>query len=157
MSQQVKELFKTHLLKEEEEVFRDRSLPEPSESDFPENTEGDFEAGLEVGSDPAEFDTDDLGFDPEQIREDNFAAVYQKVDKIDEMIKDLVDPKVEGNLTNLLSQHDRADSVGNGVIHKLEKPIQKASIALSEVKIILDQIASMEATLKRRIEALESK
>lgn len=149
MSQQVEDLFKAYLLKEEEDVFRDRS--------FPEEEEGDFEQGLDVDSEASDFDTDGIGFDPEAVSVDNFVKVYDKVDKIEEMISGLVDPKVDGNLTQLLSQNDRADSMGNGVIQKLEKPIQKASLALSEIKIILDQLASMEATLKRRIDSLDAK
>lgn len=150
MSEHIKDLFLKHLLNEEEDVFRDRSFPE-------ENETSDFEAGLDTDSVASDFGTDDLGFDPSAVVEQNFADVYAKVDKIDDMIKDLVDPKKENNLTTLLSKHDRADSIGDGLIQKLQRPIQKASLALSEVKIILDQIASSEESLQKRVDSLKAK
>jgi hypothetical protein len=150
MSDIIKDLFTKHLLNEEEDVFRDRSFPE-------ENEATDFEAGLDTDGVASDFETDDLGFDPAAVVEDNFAEVYAKVDKIEDMIQDLVDPKKDGNLTSLLSKHDRSDSIGDGLIQKLQRPIQKASLALAEVKIVLDQIASSEESLQKRVDSLKSK
>lgn len=160
MSQIIKDLFKETLLKEAEgDVFRSRDIGErePASDSFPEDEDGSFESGLEPEGDPTEFETEGLGFDPTQVDEDNFAEAYERVEQIDQMIKDLVDPKIDNNLTRVLSKYDRADSIGNGVVQQLKKPIVKASLALSEVKIILNQIASMEDSLKKRVEAIQAK
>lgn len=160
MSKHIKELFHKHLVTEREGVLRDRSVrrPEPAEFNFPDGDEAAaFDAGLDNDSVASDFDTDDIGFNPTEVAQDNFEAVYDKVEQIDTMIKDLVDPKKDDNLTKLLSLQDRADSIGDGLVRKLQRPIEKASLALSEVKIILDQIASSEASLQKRVDALKSK
>lgn len=151
MSNPLEQLFHTYLLKEAEgdSVYRDR--------DFPEAQGSEFESGLDTGTDPTEYDTDDLGFDATEVAVDTFSEVYSKVSKIEDMMRDLVDPKVGKNLTQQLADVERKDSIGNGLLQKLEKPILKAVDALGSIKNQLDQIASMEPALKRRIEALESK
>ena len=150
MDNKVNDLFSFYLTEDDaNSVFRDRK--------FPEGDGGEFESSLDRDTDGSDFETDGLGFDATETQLDNFAEVYGKVTMLDNTINDLVDPENESNLTRLLAVYDRPDSVGNGLSDKLTKPISNAAKALSEVKITLNQIASAEPALKRKIAALKSR
>ena len=151
----IKKLFRDILLEQDDELFPDRNKRVDRNTSFPEDDKESFNSGLDLDSDPSEFDTDGLGFDAIKASEDNFAEVYQKVYDIDRMVKSLIDPTNEKNLSKLLSIHDRSDSIGNGLVDQLKRPILKASNSLTEVKNMLDQTASLEPSLKRKIDALK--
>jgi len=150
MSKFIKELFTKQLLSEEDGVYRDRSRR------FPDSSESDFDGGLDDGTDSSEYGTEGLGFDVSETEEKNFATVYAKVDQIESMMKELVDPKNQENLTRQLANFDRNDSIGKGLLDKLSRPILKSVDSLGSVKNMLDQVASAEPSLQRKIDAITS-
>lgn len=155
MSDKVRSLFTQHLLTERDAVLRNRRIPE--EPAFVDDGEEAFEDSLDQGTDPSEFDTEGLGFDEKGTAEDNFVEVYEKVSNIERFYEDMIDPKNPRNLTRLLAQGDRNDSILNGVIQKLERPILKAVQSAQEVKAVLDGVASREESLRKKIEQLSAK
>ena len=155
MSNKVKGLFSQHLLNERDDtVFKDREQTNGPPEDI-ESGEG-FEDTLDQGSDPSDFEVEDLGFDESEVASDNFAQIYQKVDTITKFYSELLDPSNENNLTRLLAIGDRNDSITNGALQKLQKPILNTAKASQEIKAVLDQIASAEPSLRKKVEAMKA-
>lgn len=156
MSDKIKGLFNKHLLNEaDDDVFRDRRTPS---FDSPPNDDGggSFEGSLDPDTDPNDFDVDGLGFDEDEVAADNFAEIYQKTNMINDFYNELVGPDNDQNLTRLLALGDRNDSVANGLLQQLKKPVLNMAKAAGEVKAVLDQVAASEPALRKKIKALNS-
>lgn len=154
MSNKVKGLFSQHLLNEEDSsVFKNREKVGP-----PSDIKGDegFEDTLDQGTDPADFEVEDLGFDEKDEMEKIILDIYKKNEMFNDFYEELVGPNNENNLTRLLALSDRSDSIANGTLQKLQKPILNGVKATQEIKAVLDQMASAEPSLRKKVEALNT-
>ena len=166
----IQSLFKKQLLSEDFDTdmdtdpqddapqFGDMGDDKSSEfDDFPSSDTDSFEDGLDPDTNPRDFDTEGLGFDAEATDVENFSEVYNKVFEIKDLMASLIDPSNPENLTRLLANFDRKDSIGEGLLQKLVQPIRKATDSLASVTNQLDIIASSEEALARKIEGIQNK
>jgi hypothetical protein len=154
MSNKVKSLFSQHLLSERDDsVFKDRERGGPPEDMG--SGEG-FEDSLDPDSTPSDFEIEDLGFDESDEMEKIILNIYKKNEMFSKFYEELVGPNNESNLTRLLALSDRSDSIANGALQQLKKPILNGVKATQEIKAVLDQMASAEPSLRKKVEALNA-
>ena len=141
MSARVDRMFEKVLLREmdEDDVFRTRA--------------GDFEAGLDAESNPEDFEVDGLGFDATAKQEDDFINAYEKVQTLQNIIAELIDPDVN-SLLKILSELDRNDSIAKGAVERVNRDAKKISDSASSIIHELMSIASREVSLSRKIKAI---
>jgi len=132
------------ILQEDEGIFRDR------------NSREDFGSTLDDETNAGDFDTEGLGFDPTEKQEDDFLDVYVKVVGYEGTISDLIDPD-SGSLLQALSKMDRSDSIAKGAVDRVRRDAKKVSDSLSSIINEMKIIASMEESLRRKVEALNQK
>jgi len=140
----IKDKFIEILLEDENDVFRDRDARE------------DFRSTLDDETDAGDFETEGLGFNPTEKQEDDFLEVYAKVVGYEETISDLIDPD-SGSLLQALSKMDRNDSIAKGAVDRVRRDAKKVSDSLSSIINEMKIIASMEESLRRKVEALNNK
>jgi len=140
------ESFRLHEA-EGDDIFRSRTRSDQES----------FESGLDGETSASKYDTEDLGFDPTESQEDRFAEAYGKVEGLNQTIEDLISPDSgSGSLLKLLAEIDKSDSIAKGAADKVRKDAKKASDALSSIINELKTIASMEPSLRRKLESLKS-
>lgn len=140
----IKERFLKVLQEDESDIFRDRI---PSD---------DFDSTLDDDTNSSDFDTEGLGFDPTETQENQFVDVYEKVVGYEETISDLIDPD-SGSLLQALSRMDRNDSIAKGAVDRVRRDAKKVSDSLSSIINEMKIIASMEESLRRKVESLNQK
>jgi hypothetical protein len=114
-----------------------------------------FEDSLEKDTNPDDFKRDGLGFDPTESQADAFQAVLEYVDKANEMVQELNNPRSDKSLNRFLAHADREGSPMRGLSQKLASQIEKAANALDIVKNSLASVAAREPALRREADKLK--
>ena len=140
----IQERFLKVLQEEDGDVFRDRDSGDAFRSTLDDETQS------------GDFDTEGLGFDPTEKQENEFLDIYSKVINYEQTISDLIDPD-SGSLLQALSRMDRNDSIAKGAVDRVRKDAKKVSDSLSSIINEMKIIASMEESLRRKVEALNQR
>lgn len=148
MSRINKMFLESFQINEEEgdDIFRDRTQSDRQA----------YEGGMDRDTNPEDFETDDIGFDANSQQEEEFVKAFSKVDMLERTIEELISPDDgQGSLLKILAQLDRNDSIAKGVADRVRRDAKKASDSLSAIANELKTVASMEPSLRRKLESLQ--
>lgn len=102
-----------------------------------------------------EFETDGLPIDLEQEELDAALELDNELDKINNMLDDLIDSKNPNSLIKVLSRIDKTQSIAKGLSDKLTKEIVKASNNMSIVKNEINAVLGREDVLQKKLDKLK--
>ncbi len=126
--------FLGKLLKESGEM-EEQPVASPIDEFSPDKNKADFEASLDKGTDPGQFDVQ--GKDP-VITGENLSVVKEFSEKIQEFVDFLNDYRSGNSLHQVLAANDVSGNPMKGVSRKISDSITRSASELSKISEVLN-------------------